>query len=91
MCLRILPHGVDEARAWLFHATQVLEDQPDGTVLVRFSSSGMRELSWHLFTWGDKVEILQPDRLKQEMRDGLERCRLGLDSSRTTDTDASAG
>jgi predicted DNA-binding transcriptional regulator YafY len=27
----------------------------------------MRELCWHLFTWGDKVEILGPARLKQVM------------------------
>jgi len=31
----------------------------------------MRELAWHLFTWGDKVEILGPERLRTVMRQEL--------------------
>lgn len=69
--LRILPHGAEEAMGWRFHPTQKLEPQPDGSVIARFSAGGMRELAWHLFTWGDKVEILAPDRLKTMMRDEL--------------------
>lgn len=69
--LRIHPHGADEARGWRFHPTQAIEDLPDGSVLVKFEAAGMRELAWHLFTWGDKVEILSPDRLRHIMRDEL--------------------
>lgn len=69
--LRIKPHGADEARGWRFHPTQRLEEQADGGVLVRFEAAGMRELAWHLFTWGDKVEILGPERLKEMMRSEL--------------------
>lgn len=69
--LRVLPHGADDARAWRFHADQTLESQPDGAVVVRFRSGGMLELAWHLFTWGDKIEILGPDRLKAAMREAL--------------------
>jgi predicted DNA-binding transcriptional regulator YafY len=70
--LRILPHGAEEAMGWRFHPTQEIEPQPDGGVLVRFTAAGMRELAWHLFTWGDKVEILAPERLKTMMRNELE-------------------
>jgi predicted DNA-binding transcriptional regulator YafY len=38
-----------------------------GSVLVTFRASGMRELAWHLFTWGDAVEILSPPGLKAMM------------------------
>ena len=69
--LRILPHGAEEAMGWRFHPTQRLEPLPDGGVLATFHAGGMRELAWHLFTWGDKVEILGPERLKQMMRDEL--------------------
>ena len=65
--LRVSPEGADEARAWRWHPTQTVEDQPDGSVLVRFRASGMRELAWHLFTWGEQVTILQPSRLKAVM------------------------
>jgi predicted DNA-binding transcriptional regulator YafY len=70
--LRIRPHGADDARRWRFHARQKLEEQPDGSILVRFRASGMRELAWHLFTWGDKVQILEPRALKDMMAGELE-------------------
>jgi predicted DNA-binding transcriptional regulator YafY len=70
--LRVRPHGAEDARRWRFHARQKLEDLPDGAILVRFRASGMRELAWHLFTWGDKVEILEPQALKDMMAGELE-------------------
>jgi predicted DNA-binding transcriptional regulator YafY len=69
--LRIRPHGAEEALGWRFHPTQTLEPQADGSVIARFHAAGMREIAWHLFTWGDKLEILAPDRLKTMMRDEL--------------------
>ena len=71
--LTILPIGqaVDEARVWRFHPTQTLSDNPDGSLTVRFSASGMRELAWHLFTWGEGVRIEKPERLKQAMQEAL--------------------
>jgi len=62
--LRILPHGAEDALGWRFHSTQALEPRADGSVAVSFRASGMRELAWHLFSWGDKVEVLAPERLK---------------------------
>ena len=70
--LRILPHGADDARRWRFHARQKLEEQDDGSVIVRFRSSGMRELAWHLFTWQDKAEVLAPQALKDMLREELD-------------------
>jgi predicted DNA-binding transcriptional regulator YafY len=69
--LRITAEGAAEALGWRFHATQQMAPQPDGSVLVTFRAAGMRELAWHLFTWGDKVQILAPDRLKAMMRSEL--------------------
>ena len=65
--LRIAPEGAAEARGWRWHPTQSFENQPDGGVIVRFRASGMRELAWHLFTWGEQVQILAPQRLKAVM------------------------
>ncbi len=69
--LRVRPHGAEEARGWRFHSTQQITPQPDGSVLIAFQASGMRELAWHLFSWGDKVEILGPPRLKAMMAEQL--------------------
>lgn len=73
--LRILPAGAEDALRWRFHARQTVEPQPDGSVIVRFRSSGMRELAWHLFTWGDKVQIVEPRALHEMMLGELEAAR----------------
>jgi predicted DNA-binding transcriptional regulator YafY len=65
--LRISPDRARDALNWRFHVGQTVEMQSDGTALVRFSASGMRELAWHLFTWGKDVEILSPPGLKAQM------------------------
>ncbi|MGV8930415.1 MAG: helix-turn-helix transcriptional regulator [Brevundimonas sp.] len=77
--LRVTPAGADEARAWRWHPTQTVEDQGDGGVVVRFRASGMRELAWHLFSWGDQVEIVSPARLKAVMGEALAAATRALD------------
>ena len=52
------------ARQFLFHHTQKLEVQPDGTLVVRFNAGGQLEMAWHLLCWGRHVEVLEPDSLK---------------------------
>lgn len=64
---RVVPEAADEARAWLFHPTQTFDDQPDGALIVRFRAGGLREMCWHLFTWGSTIEVLEPQELKDEM------------------------
>lgn len=77
--LRVSPQGAAEARGWRWHPTQTLEDQADGGVIVRFRASGMRELAWHLFTWGEQVTIVAPQRLKAVMAGELAAAQRALD------------
>ena len=77
--LRVSPEGAAEARGWRWHPTQTLEDQTDGGVIVRFQASGMRELAWHLFTWGQQVSIIAPQRLKAVMAGELAAARRALE------------
>ncbi|MDX9859285.1 MAG: WYL domain-containing protein [Rhodospirillales bacterium] len=51
---------------FLFHPTQTMEEQSDGTILVRFRAGGATEMCWHLFRWGGNVEILEPPWLAQK-------------------------
>ena len=73
VALRISPRAADSARRWRFQVGQVLSEAPDGSVLVKFRASGMRELAWHLFTWGADVEVVAPDRLRTLLVDQLRR------------------
>lgn len=73
--LRFTAHAAEAARHWRFHSGQTLAAREDGGVEVSFRSSGMRELSWHLFTWGADVEIVSPPQLRalllQNLREAL--------------------
>ena len=79
--LRVSPEGAAEARGWRWHPTQTLEDHADGSVIVRFSASGMRELAWHLFTWGQQVTIVAPQRLKAVMACELAAAQRALEGT----------
>jgi predicted DNA-binding transcriptional regulator YafY len=59
------PSVASHARAFSFHPTQIFEDQPDGSLVVRFSASGHLEMCWHLYMWGDQVEVLAPAALRK--------------------------
>lgn len=57
------PAVAEDVKNYVFHPTQVLSEEADGSVVVRFRAGGALEMVWHLFTWGDEVEILAPDHL----------------------------
>jgi predicted DNA-binding transcriptional regulator YafY len=57
------PKAAPDAREFVFHPTQKLEDQPDGSLVVRFRAGGLLEMAWHLFTWGNEVRVLKPKKL----------------------------
>lgn len=63
---------MEDALRWRFHPNQFVEQQADGAVIVRFRASGMLELAWHLFTWGDKLEVIEPQLLRDTLTDALE-------------------
>jgi predicted DNA-binding transcriptional regulator YafY len=73
--LRIGPDSAEGALRWRFHSNQTLEPQADGSVVVRFRASGMRELAWHLFTWGDQVRVLAPEVLRTTLVQQIELAR----------------
>jgi predicted DNA-binding transcriptional regulator YafY len=69
--VRFNPEAADEVAAFQFHPSQTLTREPDGFTTVCFRAGGLRELAWHLFTWGDAVQIIQPILLKTVMSDLL--------------------
>lgn len=61
---RFAAEVADVARDFLFHPRQVMTREPDGALTVRFAASGWLEMSWHLYQWGDKVEVVAPKALR---------------------------
>lgn len=62
---RFRPDAAAQARRYVFHPTQTTEEGDDGALLVRFHASGHLEMTWHLYTWGDAVEVLSPPLLRE--------------------------
>ncbi|WP_419320895.1 helix-turn-helix transcriptional regulator [Caulobacter sp. ErkDOM-E] len=79
--LRIRPDRAEDAMRWRFHSTQTVRPEPDGSVTVAFRAAGMLELAWHLFTWGDGVEIVSPPGLRQLMVEELRRAMAVHDTA----------
>jgi predicted DNA-binding transcriptional regulator YafY len=65
--LRFAPEAAEDAAGWMFHPTQTMQPQADGSLIVRFRAGGEREMCWHLFTWGTGVTVIEPHTLRSEM------------------------
>lgn len=65
--LRFTPEAANDADCWLFHPSQTIEREADGSLLVRFRAGGIQEMCWHLFTWGTSVTVVAPDKLQVEL------------------------
>lgn len=66
-----------DVKNYTFHPSQELIPQKNGDIIVTMKTGGLRELAWHLFTWGQDIKILAPEELKVEMQ---ERIALALKS-----------
>jgi len=62
---RFSPRAAADARDFLFHPDQTVEDENDGSVVVRFKAGGALEMCWHLFAWGEDVEVIEPPHLRE--------------------------
>jgi predicted DNA-binding transcriptional regulator YafY len=80
--LRFSAKAASEALNWRFHPSQLMMQDVDGSLLVKFRAGGMREMTLHLAGWGEDVEVLSPELLRRQLaefgarlvrRHGLER------------------
>lgn len=61
---RFAPEAADVARDFVFHPDQEIETEEDGSLIVSFTASGWLEMAWHLYSWGDGVEVIAPPELR---------------------------
>ncbi len=67
MVLRFEHEPVDDAAGWVFHPSQRVKREADGSLIVQFRAGGVQEMCWHLFAWGTAVTIVAPDSLRRAM------------------------
>ncbi len=70
---RFSPTAAPAARDYVFHPSQRMEEEPDGSLVVRFRAGGLWEMAWHLFQWGPDVEIVRPTELRRALVEMLDR------------------
>lgn len=69
---RFTPDAARDARHYLFHPTQEMTEEADGSLTVRFRAGGLMEMAWHLFRWGNQVEVIAPEALRVQYHRMLE-------------------
>lgn len=74
---RFDPAAAVTAREFKFHPKQRMVDEEDGRLIVSFDASGLVEMAWHLYKWGDAVEVIEPPALR-EMVAGWQNNRISV-------------
>ncbi|MBR1604843.1 MAG: WYL domain-containing protein [Alphaproteobacteria bacterium] len=54
------PKVAEEAKNYVFHPTQTITENPDGSLTVKFKAGGKWEMDWFLYTWGNEVKVIKP-------------------------------
>jgi predicted DNA-binding transcriptional regulator YafY len=72
------PEAAKDARHFRFHPTQEMEELGDGSLLVRFRAGGKLEMCWHLFTWGEHVEVVEPGEFRGVLGEELRTAARAL-------------
>lgn len=55
--LRFDASAAPDARAYVFHPTQSMTDEPDGSLTVRFRAGGLVQIANHLMTWASTTLV----------------------------------
>ena len=56
-----------DAKAFQFHPGQIVFENSDGSLTVRFTAGGINEICWHLVTWGEGVTVERPASLRRRL------------------------
>lgn len=80
--LRFEGFAARHARETEWHASQRVEDQPDGSIVMRLELTNTVELERFVLGYGEGVEVLEPESLRVRVRDRLEQT-LSLYRSKT--------
>jgi proteasome accessory factor B len=67
--LRFAPDVAWRVRESRWHPSQQVEDIADGSCLMTINVASLMELGRWVRSWGDKVEVLSPRELREELRD----------------------
>ena len=56
----------------IWHESQKVEQQSDGSIIFEAEVAGTEEIKFWIMSWGAKAEVLEPESLKDEIREEAE-------------------
>ena len=66
---------------YIFHPSQKMSENQDGTVNVEFTASGKVDMCREFFKWGNKIKILEPQELKDFYKAQLKKSMENLEEN----------
>jgi len=71
--LRFEPKVATNVSEVQWHSTQQVHWQSDGSVILEFRVDGLGEIAWWILGYGDQVEVLAPEALRQRVAETAAR------------------
>jgi proteasome accessory factor B len=65
--LRFSPKVAEEVAEIQWHETQTVSFKKDGSIILRFRVDGLNEITWWILSYGDQVEVVSPQILRQRI------------------------
>jgi proteasome accessory factor B len=65
--LRFLPKVADNVAEVQWHSTQKVARNNDGSATIEFRVDGLGEISWWILGYGDQVQVLAPNALRDRV------------------------
>ena len=65
--LRFTPDVAHDVTKVRWHKTQSVTFQKDGSAIMEFCIDGLNEITWWILSYGDNVQVLAPDILRQRI------------------------
>jgi predicted DNA-binding transcriptional regulator YafY len=66
--LRFLPKVANNVTEVQWHSTQKVTRNPDGSAIMEFRIDGLNEITWWILGYGDQVQVLAPDALREKIQ-----------------------
>jgi predicted DNA-binding transcriptional regulator YafY len=71
--LQFNPYRARWLRHEIWHPDQLMEQQPDGSLILRFVVTDFREVKLRILQYGADVEVIAPEELRDEIRGEIGR------------------
>ncbi|UXM96563.1 WYL domain-containing protein (plasmid) [Bartonella sp. HY329] len=68
---RFAKEAARAVKNYRFHLDQITCENDDGSVTIGFKAAGFYEMAWALYPWGNKIEVIKP----QALRDLVDKYR----------------